>query len=156
MRNEATAFKHIKEKEKLDLEIKNSKCTGCSHFQEHFKSSEKLMKITKELDESQKQLSEESLKYNLEFQKRIKILEKLEYIDNKNIITIKGKAARELSTTDCVMITELLFSNIMENLSIPECLAFICGFAQSKNEMNFEVSQEKSMQLSKEFNKVKR
>ena len=154
VRNEIISFPFIKEKEKLDSQLLNSKCNGCSHFVEHYKACEKITKIEKELEDKQKQLSEESLKYNTEFQKRLKILEKLEYIDNKSIITIKGKAARELSTTDCVMITELLFSNIMENLTIQECLAFICGFAQSKNEMTFEVPADKGLLISKEFNRV--
>ena len=52
-----------------------------------------------------------------EFIKPRKILEQLKYInENNNILTPKGKAAREITTTDCVIISEILLSDILHIL----------------------------------------
>ena len=54
-----------------------------------------------------------------EFIKRRKILEQLKYInENNNILTPKGKAARKITTTDCVIISEILLSNILHILKV--------------------------------------
>ena len=48
-----------------------------------------------------------------EFIKREEILKELKYINEKNdILTQKGNAARENNTTDCVIISEILLSDI--------------------------------------------
>ncbi len=64
------------------------------------------------------------------------ILKKLGYIDEDDQILIKGKAARELASSDSVLICELLMSNITDKLDIAETVAFLCGFTFSKNEID--------------------
>ena len=87
--------------------------------------------------------------YN-EFNTRLKILKKLKYIDENNIITLKGKVAREIGTTDCLLISELLVSNILNKLPKSEIIAFVSGFCSNKNEIIFDINQK----ISFEFNDV--
>ena len=76
------------------------------------------------------------MSYFEQFKKRKKILKELEYINEDNILTLKGRAAREINTTDCVIITEILLSDIFSNLSDEEVVAFLSGFATNKNQID--------------------
>ena len=73
-----------------------------------------------------------------EFKTRQNILQDLEYVNEDNSLTLKGKAAREIGTTDCVLITELLTSDILNSLSDSELIGFLSGFASNKNEIELE------------------
>ena len=74
-----------------------------------------------------------------EFIKRKNILKQLGYINaENNILTPKGKAAREISTTDCVIITEILLSDILQNLNDDELVAFLSCFATNKSEVEIK------------------
>ena len=85
-----------------------------------------------------KKISEDNLRYFKEFQSRIEILKNLEYIDNENNLTLKGKAAREITCCDCLIVTELLFSNILNDLPINETIAFFSCFILNSNTITFE------------------
>ena len=76
------------------------------------------------------------MSYFEEFKKRKKILKELEYITEDNTLTLKGRAAREINTTDCVIISEILLSDIFSNLSNEEIVAFLSGFATNKNQID--------------------
>ena len=71
------------------------------------------------------------------------------YIDEENNLTLKGKAAREITCCDCLIVTELLFSNILNKLSISEITAFLSCFILNSNEIKFE-----DPEISEEFTKA--
>ena len=91
------------------------------------------------------------MEHYMEFETRVKILKKLKYIDENNIITLKGKASREIGTTDCVLVSELLVSDVFEKISESEILSFICGFCSNKNEIDFTLTDK----ISSEFDAAK-
>lgn len=132
------AFELIQKKEKSQIGIKESKCDDCYLRNDHWTMIEKRVKLQKEFEDNKNLVSEENLKYFNEFQHRMTILKILGYIDTEDQILLKGKAAREIATTDCVMIGELLMSNIMEKLDIPETVAFVAGFAFNRNEIELD------------------
>ncbi len=137
----------IKEKNEVLNEIKNSKCTNCPlkkiHYNQYKSYNDKLNEIKKK----EKELDPKNMEHYREFKIRLEILKKFNYIDENNIITLKGKAAREIHTTDCLLISELLLSNILNKLSIPEIVGFISGFCYSKNEIDFNLDDS----ISKNF-----
>jgi len=102
---------------------------------------EKRKKLEDDFETKSKSLSSENLKYYNDFKIRVNILKKLGYIDEEDQILLKGKAAREIATSDCVLITELLMGNILDKLDISETVAFLCGFTFSKNEIECEDPQ---------------
>ena len=72
-----------------------------------------------------------------EFIKRKKILEQLKFINaSNNILTSRGKASREINTTDCVIISEILLSDILPNLKDDELVAFLSCFATNKSRID--------------------
>ena len=90
-------------------------------------------------------LNPENMAHYYEFKTRMEILKKMNYVDEHGL-TLKGKAAREIATTDCVLISELLLSNILDTLPNEEIVAFLSGFASNKSEIEFM-----DPGLSKEF-----
>jgi antiviral helicase SKI2 len=126
----------VDEREKIANETKNNICINCHNFAEHYKRMKKYKEICDKIEELEGELNPENLEHYKEFKTRQNILQDLEYVNEDNTLTLKGKAAREIGTTDCVLITELLTSDILNSLSDSEIIAFLSGFASNKNEID--------------------
>lgn len=133
--NDLKVFQIVQEKEISAADIVKSKCHDCQYKSIHMDFYQKLEPLKKKFEELQNNLNTEKLKHSNEFNKRIKVLQQLNYVSKELTLEVKGKAARELSTTDCVMMTETLLSGVLDGLSIREKLAFMSGFAFSKNDL---------------------
>ena len=120
------------------------------------KGLKKREKKENKKSEKEKTLDPKNMEHYMEFNTRLKILQKLGYIDEHNIVTLKGKAASEIGTTDCVLISELLVSNILEKLNESEIVGFISGFCSNKNEIDFNYNFEMSSQFSQAYNKFEK
>ena len=105
---------------------------------EHYKQYESYDKICEKIKELEGELNPENLEHYKEFKTRQSILQDLEYVNDDNSLTLKGKAAREIGTTDCVLITELLTSDILTSLTESEVIGFLSGFASNKNAVELE------------------
>ena len=136
----------VEERQKLLEESKNNICLSCKNFYEHFKQYEEYEEITLQINKLTGELDPENLKHYKEFKTRLNILQDLKYVNEDNTLTLKGKAAREVGTTDCVLITELLTSDILTSLSDQNVVGFISGFASNKNEVEIN-----DPNISKEF-----
>eukprot|EP00792_Barthelona_sp_PAP020_P001619 TRINITY_DN1258_c0_g1_i1.p1 TRINITY_DN1258_c0_g1~~TRINITY_DN1258_c0_g1_i1.p1 ORF type:complete len:1022 (-),score=298.05 TRINITY_DN1258_c0_g1_i1:83-3148(-) len=82
-------------------------------MEKHFKLLTKLIK-----ENRSKQLE-------IELTQRMKILKRLEYVDVLNNISLKGSVAARISTADELIVTELLFSGVLNNLEINEIVALL-------------------------------
>ena len=149
-KNDFDLGKLIEERKEILNKIKANKCNECSLKNNHYKQYNSYLEIEKEIKEKEKNLDPKNMEHYNEFNTRLKILKKLNYIDENNIITLKGKAAREIGTTDCLLISELLVSNILNKLPKSEIIAFVSGFCSNKNEIIFDINQK----ISFEFNDV--
>ena len=86
------------------------------------------------------------MKYFKEFQVCIEILKNMGYIANENCLTLKENTAREIICCDCLIVTEVLFSNILNKLNIADFTAFHSWFILNSNVINFEEPE-----ISEEF-----
>ena len=136
-------------KEEYEKKQENNPCHDCPLREKHFDIYETNKEILDKLESNKKKISEDNLKYFKEFQIRIEILKNMEYIDEENNLTLKGKAAREITCCDCLIVTELLFSNILNKLPISEITAFLSCFILNSNEISFE-----DPEISEEFSKA--
>ena len=143
--------------EKIDLleKIKNNKCTKCPLKKTHYNQYKLYKDKQNEIKKKEKDLDPKNLEHYKEFKTRLEILKKLNFIDENNIITLKGKAAREIGTTDSLLISELLLSNILNKLSIPEIVGFISGFCYSRNEIDFNLNDNISKNFKETYNEFK-
>ena len=145
----------VEEKIGLINEIKNNKCTKCPLKQIHYNQYKSYFDKQNEIKQKEKDLDPKNMEHYREFKIRLEILKKLNYIDENNIITLKGKAAREIETTDCLLISELLLSNILNKLTIPEIVGFLSGFCYSKNEIDFTLNDTISKNFKQTANEFK-
>ena len=142
----------VEERQKLLEESKNNICLNCKNFYDHFKQYQDYEEITSQINKLTGELDPENLKHYKEFKTRLNILQDLKYVNEDNTLTLKGKAAREVGTTDCVLITELLTSDILNSLSDQNVIGFISGFASNKNEVEINdpgISKEFSAAVAK-------
>ena len=123
------------ERKKILEESRKNTCLQCPKFYEHLKQYQNFEETSQKIEELIGQLNPENLEHYKEFKTRQNILQELKYVNEDNSLTLKGKAAREIGTTDCVLITELLTSDILQSLKDEEVVGFISGFASNKNEV---------------------
>eukprot|EP00871_Galdieria_phlegrea_P002113 jgi/Galph1/2902/GphlegSOOS_G1549.1 len=95
-------------------------------------SSMKLLELKENLREKlatiRWALSDESLQLMPDYNLKIKVLQKLGFINEENVVQLKGRAACELNTCDSVLATEIIFENILESLNASECASFFSSF----------------------------
>ena len=108
-RNDFDLDKIIKKKEEYSKKQCSNLCHNCFLREKHYDEYETNKEIIDKLEANKKIISEDNLKYYKEFQVRIEILKTMGYIDDENNLTLKGKAAREITCCDCLIVTELLF-----------------------------------------------
>ena len=125
------------QRKKIKNAVENCLCCQCPNFDKDIKKFYQAKDIKNKIEEITKEISPERMKNYEEFVKRKEILIQLKYINEKNnILTQKGKASREISTTDCVLITEILLSDILQNLKDDEVVAFLSCFATNKSQID--------------------
>ena len=139
-------------RKQLKEDAKKCLCFKCPMFDEHIKKFYSYKAKQREIEKIKIDINPENMAYFEEFNIRKKILKELNFIDGENMLTLKGKAAREINTTDCVIISEILISDILSLLTDEETVAFLSGFATNKNQI--EINYPKiSPNLNKAFEK---
>ncbi len=138
VKNDYEDSKKITLNNELQNKIKNNMCQKCNNIIEHLNLYINNKKVKDELELNKNKLKEEHLKCFSEFKNRISVLQKLNYLDDENTLLLKGKASKEITSSDCVLVTELLINNILDKLPIEELIAFLTAFITNKNKINFE------------------
>ena len=123
----------LKRKNELYTTLNANKCHTCEQREKHLKEYSDKKAIEDKLTKCKTKLKEESIKCYKEFTQRLKILQELDYLDNEMNLQLKGKAAKEISSSDSLLVTEVLLSNITNELSVDEIIAFFSGFITNKN-----------------------
>jgi len=80
----------MQKKNEIQKHINENPCHTCYKKGEHYKLQKELRGLQIKYQENKKSLSDQNLKYFNEFKNRILVLQKLEYIDKNNQITLKG------------------------------------------------------------------
>ncbi|KAI3642368.1 hypothetical protein MP228_011923 [Amoeboaphelidium protococcarum] len=84
--------------------------------------------LQKTLDDTQSILQLDELRH------RIDILRRLEYLDERDLVSLKGRIACEITTGDELVIGELLFNGAFNDLSIPQIVALLsCIVTQERS-----------------------
>lgn len=153
-KNDIKVFDLVDKKAKIENRIKYNKCHDCHLRKEHFELFNKRRKLEIEFEKEKKILSEENLNYFKEFNIRLKVMKHFGFIDGEAQILLKGRAAREINTTCCIMMTQILTSNLLNDLNDAEMVSFLSGFAFNRSEIDFE-DPEINENFSKTINRFK-
>jgi len=105
----------------------------CIHdplFDENFKRLRANTEIRNEYLRLKKLLSDDSLALLPEYQNRIKVLQRLGYIDACDLVKLKGRVACELSTAAGheLLLTELIFNNAFADMQPAEVASLLSCF----------------------------
>ena len=108
-------------------------CIHDPSFRENFQQVRSNAKKKQEFQQLKFLLSDESLQLLPEYQQRIEVLKKLQYIDDSCNVQLKGRVACEISSHE-VLITELVLENTLTALHPTEIAALLsCTVLEQKN-----------------------
>jgi antiviral helicase SKI2 len=79
-------------------------------------------------------LSPRSLRLHEEYESRIQVLKKLQYIDGENLVQLKGRVACEMGNQNELMVTEMVLNNVLSEATPEEVAALLsCMVFEMKN-----------------------
>lgn len=113
----------------METAIAQFNCVNCPHFLEHFYQVHKNQMMKKKYQQLSFLLSDASLTLLPEYQQRVQVLKRFNYIDEVCTVQLKGRVACEISNHE-MMITELVLNNVLAELqpseiaSILSCVVF--------------------------------
>jgi antiviral helicase SKI2 len=87
-------------------------------------------------------LSDQNLELLPEYEKRIKVLQKLNFLDNDNTVLLKGRVACEINSCDELLVTEMIFENFFTPLEPEECVSILsCLICQDKTDSPVKLTE---------------
>lgn len=86
---------------------------------------DKIFKLKDYLTRMLRELSNDSLSLFPDFQQRLSVLKRLGYISEENVVQVKGRVACEINTCEEVVLTEMIFENVLANLEPEEIVAVL-------------------------------
>ncbi|KAL3989648.1 DSHCT (NUC185) domain family protein [Acanthocheilonema viteae] len=99
-------------------------CRQCSLFREHFMYIHDKRSLQTKCDELRLKLSTGGLLLSQNYYDRIKTLRQLNYIDDSNLVSLKGRVACEIHHQE-LLITELMLDNKFHHRSAAEIAAML-------------------------------
>lgn len=81
-----------------------------------------------EIEDINKQLKDESLYFYEDMSNKLEVLKQLDFLDQDNRPTVKGRIATFITTSDEITLTEVLCQGILSELTPPECAAILSAF----------------------------
>ena len=131
--NDLEFFSLVERREQLLQHVSESACHECEKRGEHFAIVERREQLTNTVNQLNKSLSRDNLYLLPEFNARLQVLERLEYIDEARVILIKGRVAREINSCDELIATEMIFEGILTSLDCSEAIALLSMLVFEQN-----------------------
>jgi antiviral helicase SKI2 len=104
------------------------------NFLNQFREVFLYMRLVDEKNNLEYLMSPRSLRLHEEYQARIAVLQKLGYIDSENLVQLKGRVACEMGNQNELMVTELIFNNVLSDCPPVEVAALLsCMVFEAKN-----------------------
>jgi antiviral helicase SKI2 len=125
---------HHRQLEDVNAQIQSSNCESCPLRRTHTHYLAKTSALSSYVGELRRALSNDNVPLVEEFELRKHVLESLQYIDDDGTVQLKGRVACEVNTCDSLIVTELVFENLLVNLEPPEiCALLSCLIFQQRN-----------------------
>eukprot|EP00871_Galdieria_phlegrea_P003118 jgi/Galph1/3807/GphlegSOOS_G2484.1 len=109
------------QRESMIRELSSSNVTQSQYFESFLQRLDEQHRLLEKINSLQWMTSDESLQLMPDYAVRIQILRKLEFINEENVVQLKGRAACEINSCDSLLVTEVVFENLLENLDAAEC-----------------------------------
>ena len=106
--------------------IAASSCHRSPDYQIQYVYMYKIFGLKQEIAGMENALSNGQLSLFPDFVQKMKVLRELNYVDVDSLgITLKGRVACEINTSDELLVTEIIFGNVLEELNPPECVGIL-------------------------------
>ncbi|CAG9535827.1 unnamed protein product [Cercopithifilaria johnstoni] len=115
---------HLNDFRSFLINDSNFRCRQCPLFREHFTYIHDKRSLQTKCDELRLKLSAGGLLLSQDYCDRIKLLRELNYIDNSNLVSLKGRVACEIHHQE-LLITELMLDNKFHYRSAAEIAAML-------------------------------
>ncbi|CAG8493534.1 2694_t:CDS:10 [Acaulospora colombiana] len=145
-------------KDNLTRHLKDLKCTICPDFNEHYGIIHGEQHLKNKI-EICRILSTKNLDLLPEYKKKVDVLKKLDYISEIHGINLKGRAACEMNSADELIVTELIFDNILNEYEAEEIVALLSCFVfqerksseKKEREITLTPNLEEGMRIIKKY-----
>lgn len=137
-------LKSYDEYKKLEERLNNIPIANDSNITEKYDIMLKKIEVRKAMRLAREELSRASSILQLEeLKNRKKVLRKLGFCDESDVIQLKGRIACELSTADELLLTEMIFNGIFDKLS-PEMSTSLlsCFVCDEKSQKKIQRAEE--------------
>lgn len=147
---------HLKE---LNKKLDNIDFSTIPNYSELFEEVFDYMDLKRQkkerIEELKRDVSIESLSSYDDLQRKLKVLRKLEYIDDNNTVAFKGTVASSMGSNE-LMITELVFNNVLTNYPPPVIAALLSSLVfQSRAEWKkVDCLEEGRLAIEEVYNRV--
>ena len=113
---------------KFDSLFKNSYNIGFEINELEFKLSKQRVKLRYLIQDLHYSISDKTLQLMPDYEKKIKVLKKLNYINEDSMLLLKGKVCKEINTCNELMLTECIMDGLFQHLPLPILTALISLF----------------------------
>lgn len=118
----------LRERDEIFQNIKNSFCTQCPHFDDHYVIFHGEKSLRASIDALKAEISEQNLDLIPDYEQRIAVLKELNFIDENSTVQLKGRVACEINSVNELILTELILENTLANYDPEEVVALLSGF----------------------------
>ena len=135
----------VAELETLEYSLKNHSLNKCVNFDSHLSAINKLWHLEQTNGQFLFSLDQQSnTALLLEFEQRLNVLFDLGYIDADRNVQLKGRVAAEVNTCEALILSEIIFENILDGLTPAESVALLSAlvFQQKNVEPQLELCSE--------------
>jgi ATP-dependent RNA helicase DOB1 len=126
----------LKRVERIEERLKSHPLKSDPRLEEKYAEYESKSIITLKVKLLKKQIQQAQSVLQLdELKARKRVLRRLGYVDDADVIEKKGRVACEISTGDELMLTELIFNGVFNDLSVEQtCSLLACFVYQEKGD----------------------
>lgn len=103
--------------------VRASPCANCSLLQTHLSVYDREQMLLDKKEELEHQMHDESLAFKPLLDAHINMLREMGYINNENVLLLKGRVSIEINSVHEILATEILFAGIFNPLTPEECAA---------------------------------
>lgn len=112
------------------------------HLEKCYTSIERKVALRAKVEKLRHLLSNESLQLFPDFLQRKAVLRKLGYVDGNEIVCVKGRVACEVNTCEEILVTEMVFEGLFNDLEPEEVVAVLSALVYQEKNSEEELDSE--------------
>ncbi|EGD74295.1 ATP-dependent DEAD/H RNA helicase [Salpingoeca rosetta] len=109
----------------LYKQLSGFECTSHPDFTSMYGRLHERRVLMNQIDSLQHQLSDRNLTLLPEYEQRIEVMQRLQFINSERIVQLKGRVACEITTCNELLVTQLIFHDILTPLDPEEVVALL-------------------------------